>query len=110
MQLPADNAAGYKKSSVSQMAGFKRTRFLLVHGTGDDNVHLQQSLSLVRKLQTSQVHSYRMQFFPDSDHSMSFGNAYRELYSLLDRYLSNVLFGKNEYEVNLVKRGLVDVL
>ncbi|KAI9152395.1 Dipeptidyl peptidase 4 [Blastocladiella emersonii ATCC 22665] len=110
MSVPQDNAAGYRKAAVASMAGFKRTRFLLVHGTGDDNVHVQQSMALVRKLQTSQAHAYRLQVFPDSDHSMNFGNAYRELYALIDRFLSHVFFGDDEYEVALRKRGLVDVL
>ncbi|KNE58482.1 hypothetical protein AMAG_04053 [Allomyces macrogynus ATCC 38327] len=110
MSTPTANPAGYKSSAVNRMQGFKRTRFLLVHGSGDDNVHVQQAMALVRKLQTAGAHAYRLQIFPDSDHSMNFGNAYRELYALMDRYIGHIVFGQDEYEVELVKRGVVAVL
>ncbi|KAI9219719.1 dipeptidyl peptidase IV N-terminal region-domain-containing protein [Blastocladiella britannica] len=105
MSTPADNPDGYRDSSVANMPGFKKTRFLLVHGTGDDNVHVGQSLALVRKMQLASVRAYRVQVFPDSDHSMNFGNAYRELYAMMDRFLGHVFFGTDEYEV-LARRDL----
>ncbi|KNE55668.1 hypothetical protein AMAG_01556 [Allomyces macrogynus ATCC 38327] len=78
MSTPTANPQGYKSSAVNRMLGFKRTRFLLVHGSGDDNVHVQQAMAL--------------------------------LYALMDRYIGHVVFGQDEYEVELVKRGVVAVL
>lgn len=39
MGSPSNNAAGYAKSAVTQMDGFKNTSFYLAAGSGDDNVH-----------------------------------------------------------------------
>ncbi|KAL7751692.1 Dipeptidyl peptidase 4 [Sorochytrium milnesiophthora] len=111
MLTPTDNPEGYKKSAVSQMDGFKKTKFLLVHGTGDDNVHFQQSVALVRKFQMAGVHNYRLQFFPDSDHSMNFDNAYSELYQLIVRFMQYAFDGKDDLSDSslLRKRGTVRV-
>lgn len=37
MSTPQLNPDGYAASAVSNMTGFENTRYLLVHGTGDDN-------------------------------------------------------------------------
>lgn len=37
MLTPELNPGGYAQSAVSNMTGFENTRYLLVHGTGDDN-------------------------------------------------------------------------
>ncbi|KAJ3091064.1 hypothetical protein HK100_007276 [Physocladia obscura] len=87
MKTPLMNPKGYETSAVTDMAGFKNSEFLLIHGTGDDNVHFQNSLALIWKLTASHVHSYQVQFYPDSDHSMNAGNAFSELFELLHRFL-----------------------
>ncbi|KAI8887317.1 hypothetical protein K501DRAFT_175779, partial [Backusella circina FSU 941] len=37
MLTPEMNADGYKESAINNMTGFENTRYLLAHGTGDDN-------------------------------------------------------------------------
>jgi dipeptidyl aminopeptidase B len=76
MKLPADNEVGYDKSAVTNMAPFQAKPFLLIHGSADDNVHFQNSAHLVWKLTNAHVHKYRVQFFTDSDHSMSAGGIF----------------------------------
>ncbi|KAJ3203207.1 hypothetical protein HDU82_006759 [Entophlyctis luteolus] len=88
MKTPLMNPKGYETSAIADMAGFKNSEFLLIHGTGDDNVHYQNSLALIWKLTASRVHSYQVQFYPDSDHSMNAGNAFIELFDLLHRFLN----------------------
>lgn len=44
MLTPQLNPDGYAKSAVSNMTGFENTRYLLVHGTGDDNGKLYNTL------------------------------------------------------------------
>ncbi|ORX97732.1 hypothetical protein K493DRAFT_215438, partial [Basidiobolus meristosporus CBS 931.73] len=83
MKTPQINPVGYRNSAVTNMTGFRNAEFLLIHGTGDDNVHFQNSAYLVDELTRGSVHSYRVQFFTDSDHSIMKNNAHREIYSLL---------------------------
>lgn len=91
MKSAATNQAGYLETSIRKPEGFKNIKggFLIQHGTGDDNVHFQNSAVLVDKLLQEGVKPHRMQssFFPDSDHGISFHGAqaylYRELASEL---------------------------
>jgi dipeptidyl-peptidase-4 len=50
MGLPADNAAGYRAGSAINFAEGLRGRLLIVHGSGDDNVHYQGTERLVNRL------------------------------------------------------------
>lgn len=45
MLTPELNPDGYAQSAVSNMTGFENTRYLLVHGTGDDNGKLVMEAS-----------------------------------------------------------------
>ena len=44
MRTPQENPAGYKTSSPLEAAGHLRAKLLLIHGTSDDNVHMQNSM------------------------------------------------------------------
>ncbi len=50
MKLPKDNEAGYKASSVIGAAEKLSGKVLLMHGTSDDNVHMQQSMAFIDAL------------------------------------------------------------
>jgi len=87
MLTPRDNLEGYEKSAVSKMEGFKKVRYLLVHGTADDNVHFQQSVHLLDKFTRSGVHNYDLHVFTDNNHSIATHGAYSEIWLLLKDYL-----------------------
>lgn len=50
MDLPQSNPDGYRRSSPVHFAGELSGRFFLVHGTADDNVHLQNTVQFSRRL------------------------------------------------------------
>ncbi|HEY1255009.1 MAG TPA: alpha/beta fold hydrolase, partial [Terracidiphilus sp.] len=50
LSLPWEFAAGYKDFSVVNTAANLKGRLLLAHGTGDDNVHLENTVQFVQKL------------------------------------------------------------
>nr|CAG8529769.1 15075_t:CDS:10 [Entrophospora candida] len=87
MKTPELNPNGYELSAVTNMTGFDNAKFLLIHGTGDDNVHFQNSLSLIDRFTLASVHNYRVQIYTDSDHSIQKHNANRET-----NYNINILF------------------
>jgi len=69
--LPAENAAGYDDNSPLNFPETlsPRTRLLLVHGTGDDNVHFQNTMEMARRLNALGAR-YDMMIYPDQNHSM----------------------------------------
>lgn len=76
MHTPQENRDGYEKSSVHDVTAIaKAERFLLMHGTGDDNVHFQNSLKFLDLLDLNNVENYDLHVFPDSDHGIRYHNA-----------------------------------
>ncbi|CAO3681278.1 unnamed protein product [Rhizopus stolonifer] len=96
MMTPELNPEGYEHSAVNNMTGFKDHKYLLIHGTGDDNVHFQHSAILVDKLTMADIHDYRVQFFTDSNHAIRYHNANKNVYYLLTDFLLES-FGGHEY-------------
>jgi dipeptidyl aminopeptidase len=81
MHTPQHNHEGYDNSSISNMTALhQNVRFLIMHGVADDNVHMQNSLTLLDKLDLAGVENYDVHVFPDSDHSIYFHNANRIVY------------------------------
>lgn len=70
MDTPQSNPNGYKKGSVLEYIDKYKTgeaMLRIVHGTTDDNVHLQNSLQLVKALQNANK-EFEMMFYPDCRH------------------------------------------
>lgn len=81
MHTPEHNPSGYANASISDvMALGHSVRFLIMHGVADDNVHLQNTLVLIDKLDLKNIDNYDMQVFPDSDHSIQFHMAHALVY------------------------------
>jgi dipeptidyl aminopeptidase len=81
MHTPQHNQAGYDNSTISDVDSLsKNVRFLIMHGVADDNVHMQNTLTLLDKLDLAGVENYDVHVFPDSDHSIYFHNANKIVY------------------------------
>lgn len=81
MLTPQTNADGYASSAISNVSALSQNvRFLLMHGVADDNVHMQNSLTLLDKLDLAGIENYDVHVFPDSDHGIYFHNANRIVY------------------------------
>ncbi|THX53638.1 putative dipeptidyl-aminopeptidase B [Aureobasidium pullulans] len=95
MHTPQHNPTGYDNSTISDVNALsKNVRFLVMHGVADDNVHFQNTLSLLDKLDLANVQNYDVHFFPDSDHSIYFHNANRVVYEKLSNWLINAFNGE----------------
>ena len=68
--LPGDNAEGYLKSSPRFNAADLHGDLLLIHDTGDDNVHLQNTLQFARELQRAGK-TFQMMLYPTAGHGDS---------------------------------------
>ncbi|CAJ0541645.1 Ff.00g081540.m01.CDS01 [Fusarium sp. VM40] len=95
MRTPQENADGYDLSMISNATALGgNKRFLLMHGVSDDNVHFQNSLTLLDELDLAGVENYDVHVFPDSDHSIYFHNGNRIVYDKLRNWLINAFNGE----------------
>ncbi|XP_026326688.1 venom dipeptidyl peptidase 4-like isoform X2 [Hyposmocoma kahamanoa] len=84
MDLPQANPVGYQRSDLLALAPKLRGRkYLLVHGTGDDNVHYQHSLQLAKVLQHADI-PFEQMSYTDETHSLL--GVSRHFYHTLDHF------------------------
>jgi dipeptidyl-peptidase-4 len=87
MGLPDDNAEGYRDGSPLTHAKNLEGNLLIVHGTGDDNVHYQSFEMLVNEL-IRHNKQFTMMSYPNRSHGIYEGeNTTLHLRHLLTRYL-----------------------
>jgi dipeptidyl-peptidase-4 len=87
MGLPQQNGEDYKQGSPITFASNLQGNLLLVHGTGDDNVHYQNTEALINALVAANK-PFTLMSYPNRSHSISEGNnTSRHLFELLTRYL-----------------------
>jgi dipeptidyl-peptidase-4 len=77
MQTPESNPEGYKQSSPLEYVNMLKGKLLLIHGMIDDNVHLQNSVELMRVLQKANK-KFEVMLYPESMHG-GFGRHYLDL-------------------------------
>lgn len=95
MLTPQTNEKGYDRSAVSNASALaQNVRFLIMHGVADDNVHMQNTLTLLDKLDLAGVENYDLHMFPDSNHGIYFHNANRIVYDKLSNWLINAFNGE----------------
>ncbi|MCX6857415.1 MAG: S9 family peptidase, partial [Verrucomicrobia bacterium] len=91
MGLPKDNAEGYKLGSAITHAQALKGHLLIVHGTGDDNVHYQGVEKLINEL-IAKNKAFTVMPYPNRDHSINQGKGTtRHLYGLFTEYLQTNL-------------------
>lgn len=86
MRTPNENPEGYKASSVLELAPALRGHLLLVHGSADDNVHLQNTMAVSERLIQAGI-PFEMAIYPDKDHSIRGGRTSLHLYSKMLHFL-----------------------
>jgi dipeptidyl-peptidase 4 len=90
LRTPQENATGYDENSPVTYAKNLKGNFLLVHGTGDDNVHFQNSVSLEDALikANKQFQSF---YYPNKNHGIYGGNTRLHLFTMMTGFLEKNL-------------------
>ena len=90
--LPKDNAKGYDENSPLNFAERLQGNYLLIHGTGDDNVHFQNSAEMVEKLENAGK-QFEFRIYPNKNHSIydATGNTRLNLYQLMTDFIMRKL-------------------
>jgi dipeptidyl-peptidase-4 len=88
--VPAEDPDGYRNFSVVNSAASLKGRLLLVHGTGDDNVHMENSVQFVQKLIQAGI-PYDLQLYPRKTHSLAGPEAHTHLFDRILAHFEQVL-------------------
>lgn len=90
LQRPQDNPRGYDDNSPLNFANLLSGNYLLVHGTGDDNVHFQNAVDMVTALETAGK-QFEFRIYPNKNHSIYGGNTRLNLYQLMTDFIHRKL-------------------
>ena len=91
MQTPQENASGYDDNSPINYAEKLQGNYLLVHGTGDDNVHVQNSRRMINALVAANK-PFDIAMYPDRAHGIRKGkNTRLHLYNKMTAFLKENL-------------------
>jgi dipeptidyl-peptidase-4 len=88
--LPQENAQGYDENSPISHVSKLKGKYLLIHGTGDDNVHFQNAVEMQNALIKAgkQFESF---YYPNRNHGIYGGNTRLHLYQMMTDFLEKNL-------------------
>jgi len=86
MSTPQENPDGYDENSPVFWANKMQGKFLMIHGTADDNVHFQNVMDLATALNNAGK-QYDMFFYPNKNHFITGGNTRLHLYTMMTEYI-----------------------
>jgi len=86
MTTPQENPEGYDENSPINHVEKLKGNFLLVHGSGDDNVHVQNSMRLIEALVQANK-QFDWAIYPDKNHGIYGGNTRLHLYTKMTEFI-----------------------
>lgn len=102
MRTPQENASGYDENSPINHVEKLKGDYLLVHGTGDDNVHVQNTMRMVDALVQANK-QFDWALYPDRNHGIYGGKTRLQLYTKMTNFINENLPIEAEQEQPLEK-------
>ncbi|MPT34079.1 MAG: S9 family peptidase, partial [Flavobacterium sp.] len=90
MQTPQENASGYDNNSPITHVAKLKGNFLLIHGTADDNVHVQNTMKMVEALVQANK-QFDWAIYPDKNHGIYGGKTRLQLYTKMTNFIKEKL-------------------
>ena len=90
MRRPQVNPRGYEEASLLNKAADLSGSVLIIHGTGDDNVHVQHTMQYINALVEADK-QFEMQLYPDDNHHLRQGNNAKHMHEKILRFLNTNL-------------------
>ena len=90
MTTPQENASGYDDNSPINHVNKLKGNFLLIHGTADDNVHVQNSMQMIEALVQANK-QFDWAIYPDKNHGIYGGKTRIQLYNKMTNYIKEKL-------------------
>ena len=86
MRTPEENPQGYDLNSPLNYADQLEGKFLIIHGSGDDNVHVQNTMRMVEALIQANK-QFEWMIYPDKSHGIFGGNNRNHLYTKMTNFI-----------------------
>lgn len=90
MQTPQENASGYDDNSPINFASRLKGKYLLIHGSADDNVHLQNTMEMMNALIQANK-QFDSQIYPDCNHGIYGGMTRIQLFNKMTNFINENL-------------------
>jgi dipeptidyl-peptidase-4 len=90
MQTPQENASGYDENSPINHVAKLKGKFLLIHGSGDDNVHVQNSMQMMEAMIQANK-QFDSQIYPDKNHGIYGGKTRIQLFTKMTNFIKENL-------------------
>lgn len=90
MTTPQENPSGYDENSPINHVEKLKGDYLLIHGTGDDNVHVQNTMRMIEALVQANK-QFDWAIYPDKNHGIYGGNTRLHLYTLMTNFIEDHL-------------------
>ncbi len=90
MQTPQENAAGYDDNSPINHVDKLKGNLLLIHGSADDNVHVQNSMQMIEALVQANK-QFDWAIYPDKNHGIYGGKTRIQLYNKMTNFVKEKL-------------------
>lgn len=90
LRTPQENSGGYENNSPINFVNALKGKFLLVHGSADDNVHYQNSMDMISALVNANK-QFDLFIYPNKNHGIYGGNTRFHLYTMMTDFLKRNL-------------------
>lgn len=90
MQTPQENPSGYDENSSINHVNKLKGKYLLIHGSGDDNVHVQNTMQMMEALIQANK-QFDSQIYPDKNHGIYGGKTRIQLYTKMTNFIKENL-------------------
>jgi dipeptidyl-peptidase-4 len=90
MQTPQENASGYDDNSPINHVSKLKGKFLLIHGTADDNVHVQNTMQMIEALVQANK-QFDWAIYPDKNHGIYGGKTRVQLFNKMTNFIKENL-------------------
>ncbi len=101
LRTPQENPGGYDKESPFNYPELLKGDYLLVHGSGDDNVHLQNTMRMAEALIQADK-QFEWAIYPDRNHGIYGGNTRKHLYTKMTNFVIEKLRDRPEKQTPIM--------
>lgn len=86
LRTPQENNAGYEENSPINFVDKLKGKYLIIHGTADDNVHFQNSVDMIAAMVKANK-KFESAYYPNKNHGIFGGNTRLHLYNLMTDFV-----------------------